>query len=224
MMCEAEEAIFAMVRNNENAYFDSKAPYTRDRSEISRDPYPIPNNGAERWVFGQLFVPKWYGANAMGPIIFQWHDTGDGSDAGGMPPPVSLIVNGSYQLQMQWVWSSSDPFVGGSFTANRKLCATIKPNRWYTIVMRTVIPTGYTGGEVDVWVDGTLANPDGLGYTYRGNLGTPNVVGCYWKAGVYRDTDTYPFAVVWKGLRDSASSLLSLKDTPAPNWVPLVPF
>jgi hypothetical protein len=221
MMNEAEQAIFAMVKNQENAYFDGKSPYTRDRSELSRDPYPVAFD-VSRWMFGQFYIPRWYGSIGTGgkrPIIFQWHDTGDGGDAGGMPPPIALVYNGA-NLYLQYAWSSQEPFAGG-FTAGSVDLGAVVANRWYTIVMRMLMPTGYQNGEVDVWLNGSLI---GGTQTYRGNLGTPNTVGPYWKAGVYRDVDTNPFGIVWKGLRDSASSFLSLKDTAAPDWVPEVPF
>jgi hypothetical protein len=213
-----QQAFFMEIANDENAYFDGKAPYDRDRAELSRDTSPVAFD-TDLWWFGHLYIPRYTGTIGTGgkrPIIFQIHDTKDAGDANGMPPLVAFIYNGS-SLLMQWAWSSQDPYAG-SFTAGNSTIGTVEPCRWYTIVSRIKVPTGYIGGEVDVWLDGTQT------VTYRGNLGTPNVTGVYEKFGAYRSSDTgVPrFAVCWATdpRLSVGTSLESLKTATKPDWVP----
>jgi hypothetical protein len=209
----------AEVRQGENAYFDARGPATRDRAEFSWES-PTYAHGADIWSHGFFWAYPFTGAIAgasQQPIVFQHHDTGDAGDAGGMAPPVSLIWTGT-ALRMQWAYSLQDPFAG-SVTAGSKTVGNVAPGRWYNVLMRTKVNANALLGEVDVWLDGALADPDANGYTYRGSLGTPNVDGVYWKAGIYRFTDTPTIAIAWQGLTVSTTSLLARKDLPAPAFL-----
>jgi hypothetical protein len=210
-----QQAYFFEVHPDQNAYFDGKAPYTRDRSEISRDSFSRPHS-TDLWMAGHLWIGH---HNALGgsggqqPILFQWHDKGDAGDAGGMPPPVSIIYTGTV-LRMQYAWSSQDPFAG-SATAGSTNIGAVTPGVWQTVVMRVFATSGYQNGEVDVWLNGTQL------ITYRGNLSTPNVLGLYEKFGIYRFSDTINFSVCWAGLQvTSGTSLLSRINETKPNWTP----
>ena len=211
----AERAYFFEVRENQNAYFDGKAPYTRTRTEISRDPYSRAHS-TDLWMAGHLWIGHHSalgGSGGQQPIVFQWHDKGDGDDAGGMPPPVALIYTGSV-LRFQYAWSSQDPYAG-TFTAGSTNIASVTTGKWHTIVMRVFATSGYQNGEVDVWFDGTQY------ITYRGNLSTPNDVGLYEKFGIYRDADTVTLQTCWAGLEvTSGTSLLSRLNEPKPTWIP----
>jgi hypothetical protein len=211
----AKQAYFFEVHPDQNAYFDAKAPYTRDRAEISRDAFSRPH-ATDLWTAGHLYIPHHSTLGASGgqqPIIHQWHDKGDAGDAGGMPPPVALIYTGS-ALRLQYVWSSQDPYAGTNTPLSQTLQNVIT-GKWYTIVMRVKAGPTHTGGEIQVWIDGVLK------WTYSGNLSTPNVLGLYEKFGIYRFSDTANFAVCWAGMENTSGvSLLSRINETKPDWIP----
>lgn len=206
----------AEVRQGENAYFDDRSPATRDRAEISWEtPFAF---GIDMWLAGFLWVVPLDGTISglsQEPIVFQWHDTGDAGDAGGMAPPVALVFTRTNTLRLQWAYNLDDPFVTAANTvAGSVTVGACIPGRWVNVVMRVKMNQDALNGEIDVWLDGVLA---GSGSTYRGNLGTPNVLGPYWKAGIYRYTDAVPMAIAWQGLTVSTDSLVNRKDAAKPS-------
>jgi hypothetical protein len=216
MIDEARDILRFETQQGENAYFDARAPVTRERAEISWESPTYPH-GEDLWFHGFLYCAPFSGSMAgqsQYPIVMQWHDTGDVGDAGGMAPPVCLDWTGT-QLRMQWAYSATNPF-SGSVSAGNKLVGTVLPGRWYNVVMRVKVNADGLNGEVDVYLDGVLANPDGAGGTYRGNTGTPNLLGMYWKLGIYRFTDTPTISIAWHAPTVSTTSLLSRKNAKPP--------
>lgn len=215
---DAEADIFrAEVRQGENAYFDARSPITRDRAEISWEaPFQW---DTDLWMHGFLWVEPLTGVisgASQEPIVFQWHDSGDPTDPTGMAPVVVIGFTRFNTLRMQWAYDMSDPFTG-NVTAGSVTLGPAVPGRWHNVLMRVRMRADATAGEVDCWLNGVLAEAvPGCGYTYRGNLGTPNKLGPYWKAGIYRFTDAVRMAIAWQGLTVSASPLLSRKDSVKP--------
>jgi hypothetical protein len=214
----AEEAYYAEVRPNQNAYFDGKSPYTRDRAEWSRDQFRRPHS-ADLWVAGHFYIKRsgaiGTSSSAQAPIIFQWHDTPDAADSagGGMGPPASWMCFEN-ELEMQWVYSLSNPF-NGSVTANRVKCGRIQQQTWHTFVSRVKANSDALNGEVDTWLDGNYSQ-------YRGPLSTPNVEGLYEKWGLYRFSDAINFSICWAKLRvTTGTSQESRKFEQKPLWIPL---
>lgn len=181
--------------------------FDRNRAEMKSE--TVEPFGQDVWFSYQMKVDPGPPSTARFCILGQFHHTNDPWDVGGSPPfAINLYPN-----------TNTLRFIK-RYTADRKTTATtdtvmyetapIRRDQWMHIVGHIVF--GWQGdGTVELWLDGRKIVD--LPHT---SIGYNDMVGPYWKFGIYRGQSSEPLVVEYANMELGSESLLGRVDHPLP--------
>jgi hypothetical protein len=176
----------------------------RNRSEFSSCARECA--GREVWfsyamrIHGGAPVSDW---NVLG----QFHSTADPGEGNGLSPPFAVCLMPGEKLRFV-KRTDSAALTSTSPRATVLYERGVSRDRWYRIVGRIVF--GWTdNGAVDLWMDGVKVV--GLPQT---NIGYNDLIGPYWKFGIYRAQAAETLTVEYANLEICGTSLLTRVTSP----------
>jgi len=180
---------------------------SRNRAELKSSTVYAP--GEDVWFSYQVKVQGGPTSTARSCILGQFHHTKDPWDPGGSPPFAINLFPKTNTLRFVKRYSAEKKTTSTVDSVMYET-APIQRNRWMHIVGHIVF--GWQGdGTVELWLDGRKIVD--LPHT---SIGYNDVIGPYWKFGIYRAESPETMVVEYANMELGSSSLLDRVSHPLP--------
>lgn len=178
----------------------------RNRAELkAKDTVPF---GQDVWFSYQMKIDASGPLTARYCILGQFHQTGDPWDASVSPPfAINLLPNNRLRFVKRY---STDRVTSSTIDTVMYESAPIERGRWVRVVGHIVF--GWQGnGAVQMWLDGRQVVD-----LPRTSIGYNDVLGPYWKFGIYRAQSPETLSVEYANMEIGSASLLGRVSQPLP--------
>jgi hypothetical protein len=192
------------VRSGDKWATDASLSRPYERAEISK--VETANFGETYWVaydFKLLGAPT----NAQWLYLGQWHATPDPDDVTAQPIYKLELVDTGWRIRTYG--TTQDPLVDTVNPTTHYQSGPFNLNQWYRFVARFIFSP--TAAELSVWL-----NENQIVNATNFPMGYQDVVGPYWKVGIYRYETTETFKVRVANLSVGKTDLSGRITSPPP--------